>query len=277
MDNQEQIKTIIRNALSEDIGDGDLTTLATVPAGRIFGGRFIAKAHGIIAGLDVVKMVFALVDESIEFTPFIQDGYLVHDDMLIGTAKGSGQALLQAERTALNFLQRMSGIASLTYAFVQSVKGTKAVILDTRKTAPNLRLFDKWAVRVGGGQNHRIGLHDMALIKENHITAAGGISPAVNQVRNYDKHNRHIEVEVKNMTELEEALTLNVDRIMLDNMTPDEMRQAVQLTNGRTPLEASGNVNLENVSDIAGCGVDFISIGKLTHSVKALDISFCLD
>ena len=170
----------------------------------------------------------------------------------------------------------MSGIATLTQQFVQAVSGTQAVILDTRKTVPGLRLLDKWAVRLGGGQNHRIGLYDMALIKDNHITAAGSITAAVERVRAYDSEHRPIEVEVKNLTELQEALTLKVERIMLDNMSLAQMREAVTITNGATPLEASGNVNLNTVADIARTGVDYISVGQLTHSVQALDITFLL-
>ena len=274
-----QLKSIIQQALDEDIGKGDITSLATIPADVPCQGEFIAKAEGVIAGLEVVQWTFELVDPQIKFIPQIQDGAMVKNREIIGTAYGSGLTLLQGERVALNFLQRMSGIATLTQKFVQGAGG-KAVILDTRKTAPGLRLFDKWAVRLGGGQNHRFGLDDMALIKDNHIAAAGGITAAVARMRSYLKDQAKpqisIEVEVKNLEELQEVLLLGVDRVMLDNMSLEDMRQAVAITQGAVPLEASGNVNLERVGAIAQTGVDYISVGHLTHSVTALDISFCL-
>jgi nicotinate-nucleotide pyrophosphorylase (carboxylating) len=280
-----RLKSIIQQALEEDLGTGDITSLATIPQDVLCQGQFIAKAEGVIAGLDVVQWTFAAVDAQIKFVPHLPDGSTVSNRAIIGTAYGSGLTLLQAERVALNFLQRMSGIATLTQKFVQAVAGTKAVILDTRKTAPGLRLFDKWAVRLGGGQNHRLGLDDMALIKDNHIAAAGGITAAVARLRSHLAQNplpsssKHlpIEVEVKNLEELKEALELEVDRIMLDNMSLESMRRAVALTQGTTPLEASGNVNLQTVQAIAQTGVDYISVGHLTHSVTALDISFCLE
>jgi nicotinate-nucleotide pyrophosphorylase (carboxylating) len=274
-----QLKSIIQQALDEDIGAGDITSLATIPADLPCQGEFIAKAEGVIAGLEVVQWTFELVDPQIKFVPHVPDGATVKNREVIGTAYGSGLTLLQGERVALNFLQRMSGIATLTQKFVQGAEG-KAVILDTRKTAPGLRLFDKWAVRLGGGANHRFGLDDMALIKDNHIAAAGGITAAVARMRSYLKDQAMakipIEVEVKNLEELREVLTLGVDRIMLDNMSLESMAQAVAITQGAVPLEASGNVNLERVGAIAQTGVDYISVGHLTHSVTALDISFCL-
>ena len=286
MNQLTQLKSIIQQALDEDIGFGDITSLATIPADLPCQGQFVAKAEGVIAGLEVVQWTFELVDPQIKFVPQVQDGATVSDRTIIGTASGSGLTLLQGERVALNFLQRMSGIATLTQKFVQGVAETPAVILDTRKTAPGLRLFDKWAVRLGGGQNHRFGLDDMALIKDNHITAAGSITAAVARMRSYLQEKVYqanpsiakipIEVEVKNLEELKEALGLGVDRIMLDNMSLESMRQAVALTQGAVPLEASGNVNLSRVGAIAQTGVDYISIGHLTHSVTALDISFCL-
>jgi nicotinate-nucleotide pyrophosphorylase (carboxylating) len=239
-------------------------------------GRFIAKEAGVIAGLTVAELVFAALDESVRFTPLVGDGDPVEPGQVIATIRGSGRALLSGERVALNFMQRMGGIASLTHQFVTAVQGTKAVILDTRKTAPGLRAFDKWAVRLGGGQNHRTGLYDMVLIKENHIAAAGSITATVARVRQGDERQRPIEVEVKNLTELEEALALNLDRILLDNMTLDQMAEAVQIAAGRTPLEASGNMSLERVAAVAAAGVDYISVGALTHSVRALDISLLL-
>ncbi|MDM8527761.1 carboxylating nicotinate-nucleotide diphosphorylase [Anaerolineales bacterium HSG24] len=277
MNNQTEIQQIIKQALAEDIGPGDLTSLATVPTDHICDGRFIAKATGVVAGLEVVQLTLAAVDASIEFKPLVGDGARVEPGQTIAETYGAGQSLLQAERLALNFLQRMSGIATMTQQFVEAVSGTRAVILDTRKTVPGLRLLDKWAVQLGGGQNHRIGLYDMALIKDNHIIAAGGITQAVERVRAFDQQNRPIEVEVKNLTELAEVLPLNVDRIMLDNMSLADMRQAVATSNGRIPLEASGNVNLSTVLEIAQTGVDYISVGQLTHSVTALDISFLFE
>lgn len=267
----------VRRALEEDIGDGDATTLFTIPTDATLGGRFVAKEPGVIAGLSVAQLTFRLVDERVLFTPHVADGDSVQQGQAFAVVSGPCRALLTAERVALNFLQRMSGVATLTRRFVQAVQGTRAVILDTRKTAPGLRLLDKWAVRIGGGQNHRFGLYDMVLIKDNHIAAVGSISQAVARVRAADDQRRPIEVEVRTLAELEEALPLDVDRILLDNMSRDEMRQAVRITNGRTPLEASGNVTLENVAEVAATGVDYISAGALTHSVRALDISLQLD
>jgi len=273
----EQIKPIIQRALDEDVGDGDVTTLCTIPPEAMQDGKFIAKEAGVIAGLAVAALTFVLVDEQAQFRPKVADGDRVEARTVIATVSGPCRALLVGERTALNFLQRMSGIATLTRRFVDAIQFTQAVILDTRKTAPGLRVLDKWAVRLGGGQNHRFGLFDMALIKDNHIAAVGGITATVQRVRAGDERGRAIEVEVKNLAELREALELKVDRIMLDNMSLDEMREAVQITAGRAPLEASGNVSLENVAAVAATGVDYISVGALTHSAKALDISLLLN
>jgi len=271
-----QIKPILQNALAEDIGDGDVTTNCIVPPDATLTGQFIAKADGILAGLAVAQLTFALLDDRVSFTSFCSDGDYANNKTVIATVSGPGRALLGGERVALNLLQRMSGIATMTRHFVDAVAGTGAIILDTRKTAPGLRLLDKWAVELGGGQNHRFGLYDMVMIKDNHIAAAGGITEAVKRVRAGDERHRPIEVEVKNLDELRETLELAVDRILLDNMSLDEMRQAVEIANQRTPLEASGNVNLETVADIAATGVDFISVGALTHSVRAMDISLLL-
>ncbi|MEZ4676888.1 MAG: carboxylating nicotinate-nucleotide diphosphorylase [Caldilineaceae bacterium] len=274
------LRAIVNRALAEDVGDGDVTTASTVRADAIYEGLFVAKATGILAGLDVVQATFAAVNTEqtvpLDFQILQNDGATVHPRDRIAIVRGAGRTLLSAERTALNFLQRMSGIATLTRRYVDAVAGTKAVILDTRKTAPGLRLLDKQAVKLGGGQNHRIGLFDMVLIKENHVAAAGGITAAVEAVRAQDTRRRKIEVEVRNLDELREALGLRVDQIMLDNMNLAEMRAAVALADGAVPLEASGNVALDTVRAIAETGVDFISVGKLTHSVEALDISFLL-
>ena len=279
----EQVVPVIQRALAEDIGDGDVTTVSTVPPDTFYVGKMIAKAAGIVAGLSVARLTFDLVaadqgvDGQVEFNAAVQEGEAVTRGTVIATVRGPGQVLLTAERTALNFLQRMSGIATLTAQYVAAVQGTKAKILDTRKTAPGLRLLDKAAVALGGGTNHRHGLYDMVLIKENHIAAAGGIRAAVERVRAHDTRQRPIEVEVQTLAELEEALALQVDQIMLDNMNLEQMRAAVRFVNGQTPLEASGNVSLETVATIAATGVDYISVGKLTHSVEAFDISFLLN
>jgi nicotinate-nucleotide pyrophosphorylase (carboxylating) len=271
------LHALIRRALDEDYGDGDVTSECTIPARQMVKGTFIAKAPGVIAGLLVASETIAMVDRKAEFDVFVEDGDVVAKGKVLATLRGKGRAVLGAERTALNFLQRMSGIATATRQYVDAVRGTNAIILDTRKTVPGLRMLDKLAVKLGGGSNHRIGLFDMVLIKENHIAAAGGITQAVTQVWRLDAQKRPIEVEVKNLTELQEALTLKVDRIMLDNMNLEEMLEAVEKTAGRIPLEASGNVTLENVGAVAATGVDFISVGALTHSVRALDISFLIE
>lgn len=275
----DQIKPIVQRALDEDIGDGDVTTLCTIPEDASLSGKFIAKAAGVIAGLEVARLTFALLDERVQTEFFIQDGDPAIAGQVFGTVNGPTRALLMGERTALNFMQRLSGIATLTRQFVAAVRPQRAIILDTRKTAPGLRLLDKWAVQLGGGQNHRVGLFDMVLIKNNHITAVGSITAAVNRVRACDARHRPIEVEVRTLAELREALALQPDRILLDNMSLDQMRAAVQIAQGcvpRVPLEASGNVTLETVNAIAATGVDYISSGALTHSVKALDISLTL-
>lgn len=270
------IDTLIQTALAEDIGDGDVTTLCTVAPETVMEGAFVAKAGGVVAGLSVVTRTFALLDERVTVKALVHDGDTVRPKQTLAKISGPGQALLSGERVALNLLQRMSGIATFTNQFVMAVQGTPARILDTRKTSPGLRHFDKWAVKLGGGQNHRFGLFDMVLIKENHIAGVGTITETVNRVRANDLQQRPIEVEVQDLTELAEALTLNLDRILLDNMSLDEMRRAVEMAQKRVPLEASGNVNLARVATIAATGVDYISIGALTHSVQALDISLLL-
>lgn len=274
---EQQMRDVVRKALEEDMGDGDVTTNPIVPLDRKGYGRFVAKEKGVIAGLEVAETAFLALDDQAHLEAVINDGERAEAGRIVATVEGSGKALLSAERVALNFLQRMSGIASLTRQFVDAVKGTSAVILDTRKTAPGLRAFDKWAVLLGGGQNHRFGLFDMVLIKDNHIHIAGSITEAVSRVRTGAGAGFEIEVEVRDMKELREALELRVDRILLDNMNMNELAQAVQIADGRVPLEASGNVDLGNVAAIASTGVNFISIGRLTHSVKALDISFLMD
>ncbi len=256
--------------------DGDITSIATINPDTNLEGRISAKAFGILAGLPLAEIIFKLVDPGIKFRAHKFEGAVVEDGDLLASVSGAGPSLLAAERVALNFLGRMSGVASLTRKYVDAVAGTEAVILDTRKTAPGWRRLDKYAVRIGGGQNHRLGLYDMVLIKDNHIAGAGGITNAVESVRKEYGRQYPIEVEVKDLGELEEALSLDLDRIMLDNMSLEMMEQAVAISAGRVPLEASGNVSLETVRAIAETGVDFISVGALTHSVQVFDVSMRL-
>lgn len=275
-----KIKEIVERSLKEDIGKGDITSSLLEGSDHVIKGKFIGKKAGVIAGLAVAKMVFDCLDNKIRFTNLFQDGGRVERGSIIADICGSAYELLAGERVALNFLQRMSGIATLTSKFVEKIAGTETVILDTRKTVPGLRILDKWAVRLGGGENHRFGLHDMVLIKENHIKLAGSISSAVNSIKKGLKEHKQIleiEIEVKNHAELREALELGANRILLDNMTIEEIRKAVSITKRQIPLEVSGNVTLENVSSIAATGINYVSVGMLTHSVKALDISFLLD
>ena len=269
-------KEIIRRALDEDIKSGDVTTQALIPDLVLGKGKFLVKADGIIAGLNVAKIVFEMVDDKIGFKVLIPDGGKVKVKDIVAEVEGKASSILTAERTALNFLQRMSGIATLTNKFVEEISHTETKILDTRKTVPGLRSLDKEAVLLGGGKNHRIGLFDMFLIKDNHIEIAGSITNAVKACRNFQQGKESIlrfEVETKNLEEVEEALSCNVDIIMLDNFSTDFMRNAVELINGKCLVEASGNINIDNVKEVAETGVDFISVGALTHSVKALDIS----
>jgi nicotinate-nucleotide pyrophosphorylase (carboxylating) len=261
------------NELGAHPADGDITSRATIPAGERQTGYFRAKTNGVVSGLPMARGVFQVVDPAISFRTAPKDGDMVEKGQVLAQVEGDVRGILAGERTALNFLGRMSGIATLTRRFVETVKGTKAIILDTRKTAPGWRRLDKYAVRMGGGQNHRVGLFDMVLIKDNHILAAGGITPAVKRAREMYGEKYLIEVEVKNLSELDEVLKLPVDRIMLDNMELETMRNAVQMVHGRLPVEASGNVSLSNVRQIAETGVDFISSGILTHSAPVLDIS----
>ena len=268
----EQIKRIIADALAEDIGPGDVTSEAIISANAYLRGQFLVKTPGVIAGLEVVGQVFAQVDGKIAYLPLVQDGVAVAKGDVVARVEGHGPGILTAERVALNFLQRMSGIATATRRYMEAVAGTRAKILDTRKTAPGLRMLDKLAVKLGGGSNHRFGLYDMVLIKDNHIAAAGSITEAVRRVRERTK-GLVIEVEVTSLEQLNEALRLNVERIMLDNMSLELMREAVRRTAGRAELEASGGITLDNVAEVAATGVDLISVGALTHSVSGLDIS----
>ncbi|HTX89930.1 MAG TPA: carboxylating nicotinate-nucleotide diphosphorylase [Anaerolineales bacterium] len=263
----------IRRALAEDIGSGDVTTDSIVPADAPMRGQIIAKQAGVIAGLDLAKAVYLEVDPGVEFRVQADEGASVTNRQVLALVSGRTRGLLTAERTALNFLGRMSGIATLTRQFVEAVAGTKAVILDTRKTVPGLRLLDKLAVARGGGQNHRIGLYDMILIKDNHIDYAGSITEAVGRAR-AAAGSLDVEVEARTLADVHEALAVGVERILLDNMTPEMMAEAVRFTAGKAKLEASGNVTIETVRRIAETGVDYISIGALTHSARVFDVSF---
>jgi len=267
------IEEVIRRALDEDIGPGDATSNSIIPPEATMRGQIIAKEAGVVAGLDVAAAVYAVFDPSLAFAAETEEGARVENLQVLARVSGSARSLLTAERTALDFLGRMSGIATLTRRFVDAVAGTKAVILDTRKTAPGLRMVDKLAVARGGGQNHRIGLYDMILIKDNHIDFAGSLEEAVRRAR--AAHNDlQIEVEARTLEHVETALKLRVERILLDNMSVAMMAEAVRMADGQAKLEASGNVSLENVRKIAESGVDYISIGALTHSARVLDVSF---
>ncbi|MGA9117917.1 MAG: carboxylating nicotinate-nucleotide diphosphorylase [Bacteroidota bacterium] len=267
----------IENALREDIGMGDITGDSTLDADARTGGEFLAKADGVIAGIEVAGAVFHLTDEEVVYRPVVSDGTGVKSGTVIALVEGNARGILRAERVALNFLQRMGGIATMTRTYVDAVRGTKAKITDTRKTAPGLRAIDKLAVRIGGGVNHRYGLDDMVLIKDNHIVAAGGITAAVHRCQDYlREHNIKvgIEVETTSLKEVRESLSLKgLQRIMLDNFSVAAMREAVLLIGGRVEVEASGGITLESVKEVAMTGVDFISVGAITHSVHALDIS----
>ena len=269
----QQIKNTIKAALAEDIGTGDITTQATVNPKKQGRAQAIAKDGFVIAGMDIFEETFRLLDKSIKVKKLIDDGCRAKKGDVIAEIAGSLSNILQAERVALNLFQRMCGIASLTAKYVEAVRGTKSIILDTRKTVPGLRVLDKMAVRIGGGQNHRTGLYDGVLIKDNHIEAAGGITAAVAAQRKHLRRKLKIEVETKNLREVKEALACGVNVIMLDNMTNNAMKKAVDIIAGRALTEASGNVNLQRVAEIAATGVDLISIGELTHSVRAADIS----
>ena len=267
-----EISQYIKRALDEDIGTGDVTTDTIVPEGASLRGRIVAKQEGVVAGLDIAKHVMLALNESVQFQANVKDGSRVTRGTVLAEVEGPARALLTGERTALNFLGRMSGIATLTRKFVDAVSTTAATILDTRKTAPGLRFTDKLAVRLGGGQNHRTGLFDMVLIKDNHIDFAGSITAAVERVR-ASGTKLEIEVETRSLDNVREALALGVERILLDNMSIEMMREAVSICDGRAKLEASGNVTLDNVLEVAGTGVDYISVGALTHSPVVFDVS----
>jgi nicotinate-nucleotide pyrophosphorylase (carboxylating) len=271
------IDLFIKNAVAEDVGDGDHTSLSTIPQGTQGKARLIVKENGILAGVELALEIFNQIDSSLEVTVFIQDGQEVAVGDIAFTVSGSTHAILLTERLVLNCMQRMSGIATKTNRIVKRLEGYKTKVLDTRKTTPGLRYLEKWAVRIGGGVNHRIGLYDMILIKDNHVDYAGGITNAIKQANDYLNNTGkklQIEIEVRNLEELQQVLAVGgVDRIMLDNFELPLLKQAVTLINGRFLTEASGGIVEENVAAYAQCGVDYISMGELTHSVKSLDLS----
>ena len=278
METKEQlIDDLLTLAFAEDIGDGDHTTLSTIPADEIGRQRLIVKEEGILAGVDIARRVFEKFDPSLKMTVYINDGAHVKPGDVAFVVEGPVRSLLQTERTMLNIMQRMSGIATVTAKYQQKLDGLKAKVLDTRKTTPGMRILEKEAVKIGGGCNHRIGLFDMILIKDNHVDFAGGIPQAVSAAKNYLKEkgkDLKIELEVRNTEEILQALEAGVDRIMLDNFTPAQTREAVELIAGRVEIESSGGITLDTIRDYGEAGVDFISVGALTHSVKGLDMSF---
>lgn len=277
VEDRQAIVVAIQRALAEDIGPGDVTSEWVLEPELQARGRFLVKEPGVIAGLEVVEEVLRQVDPLIRYRPAVSDGVPVHAGQVVAAVEGPAISLLSAERVALNFLQRMSGIATTARRYVEAVVGTNAIILDTRKTAPGLRVLDKLAVRLGGAANHRLGLFDMVLIKDNHIAAAGGITAAVRRAQARNSEGLPIEVEVTTLAELEEARRLGLHRVLLDNMDLKTMRRAVEMVRGVILLEASGGITLENVSAVAATGVDYISVGALTHSVRALDVSLEID
>lgn len=270
---QIYIDGIIRTALSEDINYMDVTTDNLIGDDHRSQAYYVAKDDGVLCGIEIAERVFELAGGNVDFTIKINDGEHVKKGDIIAEMSGSTRTLLKGERTALNILQHMSGIATATYKCTELVKGTKAMVTDTRKTLPGLRALQKYAVTVGGGRNHRYNLSDGAMLKDNHLDAYGGITPAVTALRKQIGHMVKIEVEVRNLEELQEALDCRTEVIMLDNMSCDDMKKAVEITDGRALLEASGNVTLDNIRDVAMTGVDIISLGALTHSVKCFDIS----
>ena len=268
-----QIEQLLKNALEEDMGAGDLTTLSTVPSEARGVGRFRAKRDCVVAGLIVLDKIFSLLDPAVNVRRLRRDGDQVSKGTVVAEARGPVRALLMGERTALNFLQRLSGTATLARTYVDAVKGFPCKIIDTRKTTPGLRTLEKYAVRMGGATNHRLGLYDAAIVKDNHIAASGSIAKAVRNIRVQSPFMARIEVECANLKQVEEALEAGADVIMLDNMTTKEMAQAVKVINKRAWVEASGGITLATVREVAEAGVDFISVGALTHSAPAVDFN----
>ena len=274
----DNLDELIKLWFAEDIGDGDHTTLSSIPADAMGKQQLIIKEEGIVAGIEVAKRVFAAFDPELKMTQYLHDGDRVKPGDIAFVVEGRTQSLLQTERLMLNIMQRMSGVATRTAEYVKLVEGTKCRVLDTRKTTPGLRMLEKEAVRIGGGCNHRIGLFDMILLKDNHVDFAGGIANAIRRAQEYLKEkgkNLKIEIEVRSFDELQEALaTGGIDRIMLDNFTPADTRRAVEIIGGRVEVESSGGITYDTLREYAECGVDVISVGALTHSVKSLDMSF---
>ncbi|MEE0979155.1 MAG: carboxylating nicotinate-nucleotide diphosphorylase [Muribaculaceae bacterium] len=273
----ELIDDLLNLAFAEDIGDGDHTTLSTIPATEMGRQHLLIKQPGILAGVEIARKVFEKFDPSLKMTVFKNDGDEVKPNDIAFVVEGPVRSLLQTERVMLNIMQRMSGIATTTHMYQSRLEGLKTKVLDTRKTTPGMRLLEKEAVKIGGGCNHRIGLFDMILIKDNHVDFAGGIPQAVKAAKDYCKangKNLKIELEVRNTEEIKQALEAGVDRIMLDNFTPERTREAVALINGQTEIESSGGITIDTLRAYGEAGVDFISVGALTHSVKGLDMSF---
>jgi nicotinate-nucleotide pyrophosphorylase (carboxylating) len=271
------LKKFIKSALLEDVGDGDHTSMATIPLNAKGKARLLVKDTGILAGVELAKLIFKTVDKDLKIKVMIKDGTPVKFGDVAFYVEGSDRSILTAERLVLNCMQRMSGIASVTNNIVKIIEGTKTKVLDTRKTTPNFRLIEKWAVRIGGGTNHRFGLYDMILIKDNHVDYAGSIKKALQAAFDYNtrtERNLKIEIEVRTLDELDQVLKIGgVVRIMLDNFSFDNIKQALKMINGRFPVEASGNIKPENVRQYADLGVDYVSMGYLTHSAKSLDLS----
>ena len=273
----ELISDLLDLAFAEDIGDGDHTTLSTIPAGEQGKSRLLVKEDGIIAGIDIAEKVLHRIDHSIRIEKLLADGDKVKKGDVAFYAEGSVRSLLIAERTMLNIMQRMSGVATMTAKYQKELEGTHARVLDTRKTTPGMRILEKEAVKIGGGTNHRIGLFDMILIKDNHIDFAGGIENAVNAARSYCKEkglDLRIEVEARSLDDVRRILSLGVDRVMFDNFTPEQTKEAVAIVGGKIETESSGGITIENIRAYGEAGVDYISVGALTHSVKGLDMSF---
>ena len=274
---EEGLRRFILGALNEDIKDGDHTTLACIPVSVLGSAKLLVKANGIICGIEVAKSVFIVVDSHLKIEQLIEEGSEVKYGDIVFHVQGSANSILQAERLVLNLMQRMSGIASLTQKYVKAIEGTHSKVIDTRKTTPGIRAFEKYAVTVGGGTNHRMGLYDMIMIKDNHIDFCGGIDKAIDAAKRYlakNNLNLKIEVETRNIEEVKIALKNGgVNRIMLDNFSPENMKPAIDLIAGRFETEASGGINLETIRSYAETGVDFISVGALTHSATSMDLS----
>ncbi|MFV0598516.1 MAG: carboxylating nicotinate-nucleotide diphosphorylase [Bacteroidales bacterium] len=274
---KEYLLKHIELSLSEDIGDGDHSSLACISKNETNKAKLVAKEEGIICGIDIAREVYALVDKSIKFTAMMKDGDRIKKGDIIFRVEGSAIGILTSERTALNYMQRLSGIATSTNEYVELIKGTGTKLLDTRKTTPSMRLFEKYAVKVGGGYNHRIGLYDMIMLKDNHIDFAGGVENAITKTKEYLKNlgkELKIEVEVRSMEELERVLKIGgIDRIMLDNFTPELLQKAIERIGGKYETESSGGINKDTILSFAKTGVDFISVGALTHQIKSLDLS----